>query len=126
MIKKSFYLSIGVTSLALGILGVFIPLLPTTCFLIFAAWAFSKSSKQLHDMLYSHKTFGPILQNWHENKSIPRNAKTFAVGSIFFSGAISYYLLQNQIVLQLIVVITLIIVASYLIRLPTAHQILVK
>jgi len=63
----------------LGAVGVVIPGLPTTPFMLLALWAFSKSSRRFHDWLFSHPLFGPPLQNWEEHRAISRPVKVFAL-----------------------------------------------
>jgi uncharacterized protein len=74
-----FYRALGLAALALGVLGAFLPLLPTTIFLIIAAWAFGKSAPKLRARLYAHKRFGPTLRAWDRNGAIPPRAKAAAV-----------------------------------------------
>ena len=122
MLRKSIYFCLGITSLALGIVGAFLPLLPTTCFVILSAWAFSKSSNKLHQLICSHKIFGPLVLNWQKNKSIPGNVKIIAITSIAFSAFITCFVLQEKILLQLITLFALLLVSIYLIRLPSTYQ----
>ena len=72
-------LGIGWTAVGLAVLGVFLPLLPTTPFLLFAAWAFGRSSERLRLWLYESRLFGPLLQNWQKHCAIPVWAKAMAV-----------------------------------------------
>jgi uncharacterized protein len=72
----------GFFALALGSLGVVLPLLPTVPFFILAAFCFSKSSAQLHNWLLSHPTFGPIITDWQTNGAISKWSKTLATVSI--------------------------------------------
>ena len=76
------WLLLGGLFLGLGILGVVLPVLPTTPFLLLAAGCFAKSSPRLHGWLLSHPTFGPPIRNWQENGAISRRAKRLAVGSM--------------------------------------------
>ncbi len=69
----------GCVNVALGVVGAFVPVLPTTIFLIIALWAFSKSSLRLHRWLYSHPRFGASLRAWHAHRVIPVRAKLAAV-----------------------------------------------
>ena len=64
---------------AVGFVGVFIPVLPTTVFMLLALWCFSRSSDRFHDWLYTHRHFGPPLQLWQEHRVIPLTAKYVAV-----------------------------------------------
>lgn len=63
-------LVIGWACVILGTIGIFLPLLPTTPFLLLASACFMKGSPRLNDWLMNHKTFGPILLNWHQNRAI--------------------------------------------------------
>ena len=76
---KVFWLICGILALTLGIIGIILPLLPTTPFVLVAAALFAKSSKTFHDRLVSNKYFGPIIKNWHENRTIPARAIFAAV-----------------------------------------------
>ena len=69
---------IGWISLALGFLGVFLPLLPTTPFVLLAAYCFSKSSPKLHQWLMNQPRLGPLIQNWEQYGSISKQAKVMA------------------------------------------------
>ncbi|MEM8497201.1 MAG: YbaN family protein [Pseudomonadota bacterium] len=63
----------------LGVVGVFLPILPTTPFMLLALWAFSRGSKRLHDYVWQHPRFGPYVQDWTLHRIIPRKAKVAAV-----------------------------------------------
>ena len=63
-VKRSLYLLFGVTSLILGVIGIFLPLLPTTPFVLLAAFCFSRSSERLHQWLLNHKYMGKIIREW--------------------------------------------------------------
>ncbi|MCR9212194.1 MAG: YbaN family protein [Proteobacteria bacterium] len=83
--KKILLLSIGWFFVALGTIGVFLPVLPTTPFLLISLWAFSQSSDRFHHWLYTHRHFGPPLQAWSEHGIIPTRAKILAVGTMGIS-----------------------------------------
>ena len=72
----------GWASVGLGVLGAFLPLLPTTPFLLLAAFAFSRGSDHLHEWLINHDTFGPPIVNWQRHRAISRRAKIYATLSI--------------------------------------------
>ena len=67
---KTLYIALGTLSLALGILGIFLPLLPTTPFLLLTAALYFKSSPRLYNWLLNHKHLGPYIRNFRENKAI--------------------------------------------------------
>ena len=75
-------LGVGWLFLAIGAIGVFLPVLPTVPFLLVTAWAWSKSSKRLHKWLYGNKTYGPYLVAWDRYGVIPPRAKALAIGTM--------------------------------------------
>lgn len=76
--KKVVFLLLGHLCLALGIIGAFLPVLPTTPFLLLAAFLYSKSSDRLHNWMIHHKYLGPPLQDWQQNGVIGLKAKWLA------------------------------------------------
>ena len=72
---RRFYLCLGYASLALGVIGIFLPVLPTTPFVLLAAWCFARSNPALADRLYSHPRFGAVLRAWRDERAIPLRAK---------------------------------------------------
>jgi uncharacterized membrane protein YbaN (DUF454 family) len=79
------YLGLGWLFFGLGILGAFLPVLPTTPFMILALWAFSNSSERLRTWLYNHRVFGPPLQRWQEHGVISMRAKMASTGAMSVS-----------------------------------------
>lgn len=82
------YLGLGWFFVALGIIGAFLPIMPTTIFLIIAAWCFARSSPELEAWLLDHPMFGQTLRNWRERGAISRRAKLLACSMIAVSYAI--------------------------------------
>jgi len=78
--------------LALGGLGVVLPLLPTTPFVILAAFCFARSSPAFHARLLNSPTFGPAIRDWRDNRAISRRGKTAAVGAMLLAILISIVL----------------------------------
>ncbi len=74
-IKKALWYITGMASLVLAYIGFITPGIPFSCFLVFSAYCFSKSSKKMHDWLYNHRWFGPFLTNWMEYKIFPTPMK---------------------------------------------------
>jgi uncharacterized protein len=75
-------------SLGLGILGAFLPGLPTTVFILIAAYAASRGSERLHQRLLAHRHFGPIIGNWQRHRAVPRKAKWAASWAMLVSAVI--------------------------------------
>lgn len=80
--RKLIFNVAGGVSVGLGFLGLFLPLLPTTPFLLLAAYCFSRGSPRLHDWLLSHPTMGPIIKDWNENRVIRPRVKIVAAITI--------------------------------------------
>ena len=76
---KTLCIILGSISLALGILGIFLPLLPTTPFLLLTAALYFKGSPRLYNWLLNHRHFGPYIRNFRENKAIPLRAKVISL-----------------------------------------------
>lgn len=75
---RYFYLGFGWLCVGLGIVGIILPILPTTPFLLVAVWAFSKSSPELAEKLRNHPRVGPYIRAWQDHGVIPRTAKILA------------------------------------------------
>ena len=116
--KRTILISLGCLCVGLGFVGVFVPGIPTTIFLIIALWAFTKSSEKLRHWLLNHKRFGPILNNWQEHKVVPRRAKILMVVLMSLAVILFYYSLQS-LILTIGLIIILVSVAIYVISLPS-------
>jgi len=75
MIKKYLYMCLGFVCLGMAYIGVIVPGIPFSIFLVIAAWAFAKSSDRMHRWIYNHKHFGPFLSNWTDKKIFPTKGK---------------------------------------------------
>ena len=116
--KKTILISLGWLCVGLGFLGIIVPGVPTTIFLIIALWAFTKSSEKLRHWLLHHKRFGPILNNWQKHKVVPRRAKILMVILMSSAVVLFHYSLQN-LYLTIGLIIILASVAIYVISLPS-------
>lgn len=83
--KRGLFLGLGWIFFALGIIGVILPVMPTTIFMIMALWAFANGSPRLHAWLYNHPRFGKALQHWDRHRVIPVHAKIAAIGGMTIS-----------------------------------------
>lgn len=88
--KRAAYILFGLLCLALGGLGVFLPLLPTTPFVLLAAFAFANSSDTLHEWLINHNVFGQLIADWRQYGAISRTAKVLSAVSMLAVLVISW------------------------------------
>jgi uncharacterized membrane protein YbaN (DUF454 family) len=79
---RALYFTLGLVFVALGFVGAFLPVLPTTPFLILAAACFARSSRRFEAWLLDHPRFGPLLRQWRERGAIPRKAKALALAGV--------------------------------------------
>lgn len=112
------YKILGIFWVGVAMIGVILPLLPTTPFLLLALACFARSSPQLQQKLLNHKVFGPMINNWNEHKAVTRKTKIVAFTSLLLSACISCALLQS-LFLQAVVLAVMCIPAIILYRLPT-------
>ncbi len=94
-------IAVGLISLALGAVGLFLPLLPTVPFLLLSAICFAKTSERLHGWLLSHPVLGPPIQNWNERGAISPRAKWLASISIVASFALAVFFGFGPLVLSI-------------------------
>lgn len=83
--RRSLFLIVGWLAVGLGFIGLFLPVLPTTPFLLVAAYCFAHGSPRLHAWLMKQPRFGPILREWEQRRAIPRRGKLIALCSIVLS-----------------------------------------
>lgn len=98
---RTLWLCLGLAATGLGLIGVVLPLVPTTVFLILAAYAFARSSPRLHTWLVEHPRFGASIVNWQQHRSISRNAKRAAVAVMALSLAVTWFVGAGDLVLGL-------------------------
>ena len=89
---KVFWLVTGLLALAAGMAGAALPMLPTTPFLLLAAFCFARSSNRMSRWLANHQVFGPVIENWRHNGSIDRKSKWMAMVVIVPSPLITWWL----------------------------------
>ena len=85
------YIAFGWSMVVVGIIGAFLPVLPTTPFLLLAAWAFARSSPRLEAWLLNHKTFGSLLRDWRERGAISRKGKVAALVAFACSAIVALF-----------------------------------
>lgn len=95
--RRVLWLLGGWLAMLLGIIGIFLPLLPTTPFVLFAAFCFSRGSERWEQWLVQHPRFGPMVQNWRAHRAVPLRAKQFATVMMTLSSAWSWWVMPPAI-----------------------------
>lgn len=91
--RRLLYLGLGLTSVALGTAGIFLPLLPTVPFMLLAAFFFARSSPRLEARILDHPRFGPHVRAWRTSGAISRAGKRAALFAFAFSAVLGFVLL---------------------------------
>ncbi len=119
---RAVYLVLGLLLTALGVAGAFLPLLPTTVFLIMAAACFAKSSPRLEAWILNHRQFGPLVRDWRAHGAIPRRAKILACAGMAGGFAIFFVSAHPKLWLALVVAAVLGVCAAFVVSRPGAPQ----
>jgi uncharacterized membrane protein YbaN (DUF454 family) len=87
--KKTLYKPLGFLFLSLAVLGILLPILPGTPFLLLSAWFFARSSEKWHQRLLNSDLFGPLIRNWELKRCISGRTKVVAMVSMLLAGGAS-------------------------------------
>lgn len=112
----------GSLALGLGLLGVVLPGLPTTPFVLLAAACYAKASPRLHAWLLNHRLLGPMLRDWEQHRSLTRRTKTVAVVSMTLMVSLSIWSFRGRLIAQLMLVLLGAIGAWVVLRIPTRRR----
>ncbi len=99
--KKTFYKPLGFLFLGLAVLGILLPILPGTPFLLLSAWFFARSSEKWHRRLLNSDLFGPLINNWEQNRCISGRTKAVAMVSMILAGGASILFGVESLALQI-------------------------
>lgn len=121
-VPKILLLGLGWICVVLGGIGVFLPVIPTTPFLLVSAWAFTKSSPRFRNWLENHRLLGPYIQDWHEYHAIPLKAKMLAVAMI--SVSMTWLLVWSNLPVGVVAVVALCLIgaAAFILTRRTMHK----
>jgi uncharacterized membrane protein YbaN (DUF454 family) len=108
-----FWRALALACVVLGIAGAFLPVLPTTPFLLVAAWAGSKGWPQLEAWLITHPRWGPPIRRWRDHRAVPRTAKWAASATMLLSVAV-LLISQTPLMLKVAVPAFMACVAAWL------------
>lgn len=126
IIIRGLWFTGGTICLVLGAIGLFLPILPTTPFLLASTACYYKSSLKMHKWLIHNKWFGDYIRNYQEGKGMPIRTKIIALTVLWVTiGVSTFFFLERSLPtflvqpMQLTMIITVILVTMYILRLPT-------
>ena len=105
MMRKRLFLAAGFLSLGLGIAGIFLPLLPTTPFVLLSAFCFLRSSRSRYEWLINHRVFGRYISDYLIHRAIPLRVKILSISAMWLAMGLSAYAVANPYVAALLAVI---------------------
>jgi hypothetical protein len=121
-IKKGLLVVSGTFFLVLGVIGIFIPLLPTTPFLLLAAACYIKGSKKFYDWLIKNRWLGQYIKNYQDGKGIPFKVKIITIIVLWLTIIISTILFVSNLIIQIILFIIAIGVTIHIIKIKTLDK----
>jgi uncharacterized membrane protein YbaN (DUF454 family) len=124
--KRTILIISGFLSLAIGVVGIFVPLLPTTPFVLLAAFCFSKSSERLHHWLVHHPRLGPIISDWEQNGVIRLRIKIIATLTMVLLVSYPLLFMAFPILLKIIVVLSIVGVLIFIWTRPSRVPIITE
>ncbi len=118
MLRRSVYMLLGMVFVGLGVLGAFLPLIPTTPFLLLASFFFIRSSPRLNAWLLRSPLFGPFLQDWHRHRGVKLRVKITAVAVIVLAIGASLVFGNLSVWLKALLIMLGLIGLTVVLRLP--------
>lgn len=119
--KRTILIIIGWLAVVLATIGVVLPLLPTTPFLLLAAWCFARSSPRFHHWLLYRSWFGGYIRHWQEYRALPPGAKPRALIFIVITFAVSLYLV-NILWVRLLLLMMMCALLFFMWRMPVIDE----
>lgn len=112
----------GTLFLGLGLLGLVLPILPTTPFLLLAAFCYSRSSKRFYGWLMSNRLFGSYLKNYKEGRGMPVKAKLFTISFLWVTITFSAFTVVTILAVQIILILVAVGVTVHLLKIKNLKQ----
>ncbi len=118
--RKIVFITIGIISIVLGIIGIFVPGLPTTPFLLLSSWLFYKSSKRLHDALHRSKWLGKYIRRYESKQGVTLLSKLLSMGCMWTMINLSaFYAFENWHMRMVLFALGIVGTVSILVVVPT-------
>ena len=121
-LKRSLFILAGTVCLIIGAIGILLPILPTTPFLLLAAACYYKGSERMHRWLLNNKWFGNYIRNYKEGKGISLKAKAFTLSLLWITISYSAFFVTNTLVFQIILLGIALAVSVHVMALPTFRE----
>lgn len=119
---KIFLRIVGTVSLVLGLVGIVLPVLPTTPFLLLTAYCYLRSAPNWHKRLLESKHLGPYIKNFQENKCIPLRVKVYAVSMLWITITASAVFAVSLWWVRLILAVVVVGVTCHILSYPSTPQ----
>lgn len=113
---------VGTVSVGIGVIGIFVPLLPTTPFLVLSAICYLRSSERFYKWLINNRLLGDYVKNWMEGRGITIRMKVSMICLLILTIAFSIVFVVNSLVVRVILLLIMIGVSIHIIRLPTYRK----
>ena len=120
-VKKLIAGGLGLLFLILGLVGILLPVLPTTPFLLLASFFFMRSSDRMHKWLLNHKLFGPTIRSYMNHRALKKSTKVKALSTLWLSLSISIYI-DEIIYIDILLIVVGLCVSWYLLSLKTLAE----
>jgi uncharacterized membrane protein YbaN (DUF454 family) len=121
-LPRWFLVSVGILSVAVGTVGIVVPLLPTTPLLLLAAACFVRSSDKLYGWLVGHRLFGSYILNYREHRAVTWQTKTFTLALLWIAIGYSAVAVVNSLVLRAILLVIALAVSAHVLSLNTLSR----
>jgi uncharacterized protein len=113
---------LGTFFLLIGIVGIFIPILPTTPFLLLSAACYARGSKKFYNWLINNKWLGEYIKNYHEGRGIPINVKMLTIAFLWITIVFSIIIIVNNYFIQIILLIIAVVVTIHILTIKTIKK----
>ncbi len=120
--RKGFFIVVGTISLGLGAVGLFLPVLPTTPFILLAAASYYKGSERMHSWLLNNKLFGSYIRNYREGRGIALKAKVITLCLLWITICYSAFFVVNMAALQIVLLVIAGGVSMHILTIPTFRK----
>jgi uncharacterized protein len=117
--QRALFRIAGTASFVLGMLGVFLPLLPTTPFMLLSVYCYARSSEKLYYWLINHRIFGEYIRNYRDKKGIPKKVKIWVLALLWLTISYSAFFVVDILWVRVLLYVIAISVTIHVLKIPT-------